>query len=67
MPEMNGPNLAQIVVRDHPDIKVLYVSGFPWSEAVGAGSMSTRAAFLAKPFTPTALAATVRDCLDRPQ
>ncbi len=65
MPVMNGPNLAQIVVRDHPAIKVLYVSGFSWSTAVGAGSMSARAAFLAKPFTPATLAAAVRDCLDR--
>jgi two-component system, cell cycle sensor histidine kinase and response regulator CckA len=65
MPEMNGPNLAQLVVRDHPAVKVLYVSGFPWSQAVGGASMSSRAAFLAKPFTPTALATTVRECLDR--
>src|SRR5207249_3341261 len=56
MPDMNGPNLAQLVLRDHPDIKVLYVSGFPWSEEVRAGSMSARTMFLAKPFTPTALA-----------
>jgi DNA-binding response OmpR family regulator len=27
--------------------------------------MSSRAAFLAKPFTPATLAAAVRDCLDR--
>jgi two-component system, cell cycle sensor histidine kinase and response regulator CckA len=63
MPDMSGPNLAQLVVRDHPDIKVLYVSGFPWSDAAGAAAGS-RASFLAKPFTPTALATSVRDCLD---
>ena len=63
MPDMSGPNLAQLVVRDHPDIKVLYVSGFPWSDAAGSAAGS-RASFLAKPFTPTALATSVRDCLD---
>ena len=65
MPDMSGPNLAQRIVRDHPAIKVLYVSGFPWSEAIDAGSTSARASFLAKPFTPAALAASVRDCLDK--
>jgi len=63
MPGMNGPALAQLVVRDHPHIKVLYVSGFPWSEAAGTAAGS-RASFLAKPFTPTALATSVRECLD---
>jgi two-component system cell cycle sensor histidine kinase/response regulator CckA len=63
MPGMNGPALAQRVVRDHPAIKVLYVSGFPWSEAAGSAAGS-RASFLAKPFTPTALATSVRECLD---
>ena len=63
MPDMSGPNLAQLVLRDHPDIKVLYVSGFPWNDAAGSGAGS-RASFLAKPFTPTALATSVRDCLD---
>ena len=63
MPDMSGPNLAQLVVRDHPDIKVLYVSGFPWSDAAGSAAGS-RASFLAKPFTPTTLATSVRDCLD---
>jgi PAS domain S-box-containing protein len=65
MPDLNGPNLAQHVVRRRPEIKVLYISGFPHSVAVGARSLSSRATLLAKPFTPRVLATSVRECLDR--
>ena len=65
MPDLNGPNLAQHVVRRRPEIRVLYISGFPHSVAVGARSLSSRATLLAKAFTPTVLATSVRECLDR--
>jgi PAS domain S-box-containing protein len=64
MPVMNGPDLAQRIVRLRPAIKVMYVSGFTNQIALDRGSLSTKACFLAKPFTPQALAERVRDCLE---
>jgi PAS domain S-box-containing protein len=63
MPGLNGPDLAQRVVPHWPAIKVLYVTGF--DNVTASGSLSKRATLLHKPFTPDALAATVRQCLDR--
>ncbi|HYM26260.1 MAG TPA: PAS domain S-box protein [Vicinamibacterales bacterium] len=60
MPEMSGPDLGQRIVRLRPNIKVLYVSGFP----VRVALFSSRIAFLQKPFTPELLATKVRECLD---
>ena len=57
-------DVAQRVVRLHPAIKVLYVSGFTNQIALDSGILSRRASFLAKPFTPQALAKKVRECLD---
>lgn len=62
MPLMNGPDLAQRIICTRTNIKVLYVSGYV-SQALN-GSTSSRAAFLAKPFSPQALAKKVRECLD---
>jgi len=64
MPDLSGPDVAQRVVRLHPDVKVLYVSGFTNQIALDTGALSRRAAFLAKPFSPQALASKVRECLD---
>jgi len=63
MPGLNGPDLAQHLVVKRPRLKVLHVSGFPNAQSIG-GSPRERASFLAKPFTPMALAMKVRDCLD---
>jgi PAS domain S-box-containing protein len=65
MPGLNGPDLAQRLVRRRPAIAVLYMSGFAQHLAVGLGSLSGRADFLQKPFTPETLALKVRECLDR--
>jgi CheY-like chemotaxis protein len=65
MPGLNGPDLAQRIVRLRPGMRVLYVSGFSSLAASGVGSLSPNAALLSKPFTPQALAVRVRECLDR--
>jgi PAS domain S-box-containing protein len=62
MPEMNGPNLAQLLLQDNPKMRVLYVSGYTHGmTAMGSGS---RARLLPKPFPPTTLVKTVRECMD---
>jgi CheY-like chemotaxis protein len=66
MPQMRGTELASHLRSRRPDLKVLFVSGYTddqvFRQEVGAGPF----AFLAKPFTPAALANKVREQLDNP-
>ena len=64
MPGLNGPDLAQRLVRRRPAIKVLFVSGFAKQVAIPLGSISQGASFLQKPFAAETLATKVRECLD---
>jgi DNA-binding NtrC family response regulator len=64
MPGLNGADLAQRIVPKRPGIKVLYVSGFPHSVLSERDRSRPRMSFLAKPFSPEALAKKVRECLD---
>ncbi len=59
-----SPQLAQHVVTMHPEIRVLYISGFPQASALGGQEISARVSFLSKPFTPGTLLASVREALD---
>lgn len=63
MPGMSGPELAQRIVPLRPNIRVLYVSGFPNRVRFESGPISPNVAFLPKPFAPQALARKVRECL----
>jgi PAS domain S-box-containing protein len=65
MPRMNGQQLAERVASDHPDVRVLLMSGYP-DRVVPAGvATDPRFEFLSKPFQPSTLARRVRECLDR--
>jgi two-component system cell cycle sensor histidine kinase/response regulator CckA len=65
MPGMSGPELSDILKRENPDLKVLYISGYTENPFVCAGILENRIDFLAKPFTPDALCRKVREALDR--
>jgi two-component system, cell cycle sensor histidine kinase and response regulator CckA len=52
MPELGGAELARRVRARHPDLRVLYVSGYTDDRELLAGEMDEGAAFLAKPFMP---------------
>jgi len=60
MPEMHGPVLAERLVARRPGLRVLFVSGY--SDAM-PGARPGGAAFLAKPFTTSALLAAVQETL----
>jgi two-component system, cell cycle sensor histidine kinase and response regulator CckA len=64
MPGLSGPDLAQRIVAERPDIRVLYMSGFSNRLNTEYGSLSAGVTILHKPFTPEHLVRTVRDCLD---
>ncbi|HEY2018370.1 MAG TPA: response regulator [Bryobacteraceae bacterium] len=60
MPGMSGPQLACELQKGVPQLRVIFMSGYPADEAVGLD-----AAFLAKPFNPASLSRLVRRELDR--
>ncbi len=66
MPVMNGRELAATLQRTHPEIRVLYASGYT-DDAIGRrGMLDPSVAFLEKPFTPKSLLMKVREVLDQP-
>jgi len=66
MPGMGGPAVARLMARVHPEIKVLYMSGYTDAAVARHGMLEAGAALLQKPFTPTTLAQQVRRVLDDP-
>jgi PAS domain S-box-containing protein len=66
MPRMSGPELAGLLVRARPELKVLYVSGYIAAEIADLGVLEPGVHFLPKPFTPVGLARKVREVLDAP-
>lgn len=64
MPQMSGPEVAEKLLTVRPDMKVLYMSGYPDHPVFSQGGIKRDTAFLQKPFTPTALAEKVREVLD---
>jgi DNA-binding NtrC family response regulator len=66
MPEMGGRALASRVLSEHPETRVLYMSGYSGGAIVHDGVLEPGTAFLQKPFTPATLAQKVREVLDSP-
>ncbi len=63
MPEMNGRDLYQKVAAIHPDIRVLYMSGYTDNVIVNRGVLDEGLNFLQKPFTIRTLTRKVRQAL----
>jgi signal transduction histidine kinase/DNA-binding response OmpR family regulator len=63
MPGMSGKTLAEETVKLRPDTCVLYMSGYTDKAIVHHGILDKDIAFLAKPFTPDALALKVFEVL----
>jgi PAS domain S-box-containing protein len=64
MPQLSGPELASRLTHLHPEMKVLYMSGYAGTDIDRYGLLRARTPFLAKPFTPKSLARKVREVLD---
>jgi PAS domain S-box-containing protein len=65
MPGMSGRELASEMLRRRPDIRVLFISGYPGESILQRGFVKPGDAFLQKPFTPVELVRRVREVLDR--
>jgi two-component system cell cycle sensor histidine kinase/response regulator CckA len=64
MPTMDGPTTAREARKLHPDLPILFISGYA-EEQLRKSIDVPNVSFLAKPFSVQQLAETVRDVLDR--
>ena len=64
MPEMNGRQLAALLVSSRPALKCIFMSGYTADVIAGMEIINGTMPFVAKPFSRRALAAKVRLVLD---
>ena len=66
MPGMSGAALAAQLTHTHPEMHVLYMSGYTDETIVRSGVLKSGILLLEKPFTREALIGRVRDALGQP-
>jgi signal transduction histidine kinase/CheY-like chemotaxis protein len=66
MPGHSGPALAEQLWQKNPDLKVLFISGYPADELPLTGKLPARSQYLTKPFSRAGLGAKVADMLGTP-
>jgi len=66
IPDLRGPELARRLLEQRPTLATLFISGY-MDDALGEDSsaLPLPVDFIQKPFSPSALAARVREMLDR--
>lgn len=62
MPQLNGPDLVQLIARTAPNLRVLYVSGY--ADCPSLPTTGGASAFLHKPFGVSEFMGKVRELLD---
>ena len=65
MPDFDGPTIAAALSSHRPDLKVLFMSGYPRDREDELTGAAAEGAVLAKPFTARELCDAVRRVLDR--
>lgn len=65
MPVMGGKAMADQMGVDHPDLPILFTSGYADEAVTRQGLPADSFDFLPKPYTPAALVRHIRDLLDR--
>jgi PAS domain S-box-containing protein len=64
MPDMGGVELADRVAAAHPDVRIVYMSGYSEGDKLRPGIRQSPYPFLQKPFSPESLAVRIREALD---
>jgi PAS domain S-box-containing protein len=64
MPEMNGQELADLLLAQIPALKVLFTSGYPVDTVIRQGVVGAGSAVVEQHWMPDELARAVRDTLD---
>ena len=64
MPQMSGKELADRLVEEIPEIKVIFMSGYADETIFHHGMLQPETIFIPKPFSGQTLATTVRQTLD---
>jgi len=64
MPLMGGKEMAAVLKSAHPDLKILFMSGYTDESIAPNGVLELDIEFLPKPYTPAMLARKVRKILD---
>jgi CheY-like chemotaxis protein len=67
MPEQSGPELAKRVRVIQPDVKILYMSGYPGEFIARYGVSNAELGYLQKPFSREQLIVKTREVLDAPR
>lgn len=63
MPGITGLELGRLLLLERPGLRVLFISGFTFEEAVPATDLAKGMAYLPKPFETTALTSKVQELL----
>ena len=61
MPEMDGPSMYKVMRETNPDLKIVFMSGYPDDAFKNSLDPDTKFAFLQKPFSLAQLAAKVKE------
>ena len=63
MPHMNGRELAEIIKKERPEIKVIFMSGYTENIITRHGVLEQGINYISKPITPVALIQKIKNVL----
>src|SRR6185369_8921722 len=66
MSRRGGIEVAKLLARDRPDLRILFVSGFAWDQSLPSVDPDRGVDFLQKPFAPEDMARAVARLLSAP-
>lgn len=66
LPNQNGRELAEYLSPLHPEMKILFMSGYTEEAMMFQGLVETALPFIQKPFTPMDLVRRVRETIECP-
>jgi len=67
MPGMRGADLVERLRPLHPEMRLLFMSGYTDAALANHAALPAGAAFMEKPFTAATLTRKVREILDSPR